>query len=259
MKNDSRVALITGGSRGIGLGIARALAAEGCRLAINGQRPAADVVNVVAELEKTAGKVIYCQGDVADADDRHRMLEEICTAFGRIDVLVNNAGITSPGRKDILDADEQSFDRVMGVNLKGPYFLTQSVARWMIDQHRADAKFRGCVINLSSVSAEVVSVSRGDYCLSRAGTSMATKLWAVRLAEFGIDVYEVRPGIVATDMTTAVKEKYDKLIAEGLTLERRWGTPEDVGRAVATLVRGDVPYATGQVLTLDGGMMIRRL
>jgi NAD(P)-dependent dehydrogenase (short-subunit alcohol dehydrogenase family) len=186
-------------------------------------------------------------------------LDEIREQYGRLDLLVNNAGIAPPSRDDILDAAEASFDKVFDVNLKGPYFLTQAAARWMVEQRHADAAFDGCIINISSISAEVASVNRGDYCMARAGTSMATKLWAVRLAEFGIRVYEIRPGIVATDMTAGVKEKYDKLIAEGLTLERRWGTPEDVGRAAAALARGDFPYATGQVVTLAGGMTIGRL
>src|SRR5207237_1064402 len=160
--------------------------------------------------------------------------------FGRLDVLVNNAGVPPEVRTDILDATPQSFDRLIRVNLRGPYFLTQSAAKWMIEQRRADPSFRGCVINVSSVSAIVASVNRGEYCVSKAGLSMASQLWAVRLAEFGIDVYEVRPGVIATDMTAAVKTRYDGLIAGGLTLEKRWGTPDDVGRAVAVLARGEV-------------------
>jgi NAD(P)-dependent dehydrogenase (short-subunit alcohol dehydrogenase family) len=171
---------------------------------------------------------------------------------------VNNAGIAPPARDDILAATEHSFDKVFEVNLKGPYFLTQAVARWMIEQRQADSAFDGVIINISSISAELASTNRGDYCMARAGTSMATKLWAVRLAEFGIRVYEIRPGVISTDMTAPVKEKYDKLIAEGLTLERRWGTPEDVGRAAAALARGDFPYATGQVVNIDGGLMAPR-
>ncbi len=188
------------------------------------------------------------------------MLAVIREKFGRLDVLVNNAGITSPGRKDILnDADEASFDLVMGVNLKGPFFLTQAAARWMVEQKAERPDFRGCVIQVSSVSAEFVSTNRGDYCLTKAATRMSTWLWAVRLAEFGIPVYEIQPGVIRSDMTAGVTEKYDRLIAGGLTLERRWGEPDDIGRAVAALVRGDIPYATGQVLKIDGGMTIRTL
>jgi NAD(P)-dependent dehydrogenase (short-subunit alcohol dehydrogenase family) len=163
-------------------------------------------------------------------------------------------------RADILDATEESFDRLMAINLKGPYFLTQAAAKWMARQSQAAGKgWRGCIINISSVSAAVASVNRGDYCITKAGIAMASMLWAARLAEFGIDVYEIRPGIIATDMTAGVTEKYDRLIAGGLTIEKRWGTPEDVGKAAATLARGDVPYATGQVLHVDGGMTVARL
>jgi NAD(P)-dependent dehydrogenase (short-subunit alcohol dehydrogenase family) len=254
-----KTAFITGGSRGIGLGIARALAGDGWRLAINGVRAETDVRETLDSLRKQSPQVIYCRGDISQAADRKTCLDEIDKHFGRLDLLVNNAGIAPPRRDDILEATEESFEKVFDVNLKGPYFLTQAVARWMIVQHQADAAFDGCIINISSVSAELASINRGDYCMARAGTSMATKLWAVRLAEYGIRVYEIRPGIIATDMTAAVKEKYDRMIAEGLLLEPRWGQPEDVGRAVAALARGELRYATGQVINIDGGMMIGRL
>ena len=254
----SKTAFVTGGSRGIGFGIARALAADGWQLAINGMRPESDVKDVIHTLRQTA-RTMYCQGDVSKAADRTACLARIREKFGPLHLLVNNAGIAPPSRDDILEATEASFDKVFDVNLKGPYFLTQAVARQMAADRAADLDFDGCIINISSVSAEVASVNRGDYCMARAGTSMATKLWAVRLAEFGIRVYEIRPGIVATDMTAGVKDKYDKLIAEGLTLEPRWGTPEDVGRAAAALARNEFPYATGQVATLAGGMTIGRL
>lgn len=265
------VALITGGARGIGLGIARALTAEGCRLALNGMRDEAEVADALQALRSDHNaEVLYCRGDVSSAEDRVRIIERVRTHFGRLDVLVNNAGITSPGRKDILEADEGSFDRVVGVNLKGPFFLTQLAANWMIAQRDdpalADARssrdgspLRRSIVNVSSVSAEIVSVNRGDYCLTKTATRMATHLWAVRLAEFDIDVYEVQPGIIRSDMTAGVTDKYDRLIAEGLTHQRRWGEPADVGRAVAALVRGDIPYATGQVLKIDGGMTIRAM
>ncbi|MCA9074973.1 MAG: 3-ketoacyl-ACP reductase [Planctomycetaceae bacterium] len=256
---EAPVALITGGTRGIGLGIAECLAAEGYRLVLNGVREESSLREVLEQLRNNkSAEVVYSQGDVSLAADRKRMIDETRSAFGRLDVLVNNAGITSPGRKDILEAEESAFDRVMGVNLKGPFFLTQLAANWMIEQSQDDTS-RRCVINVSSVSGEIVSVNRGDYCLTKAATAMATKLWAVRLAEFGIDVYEVQPGVIKSDMTAGVTEKYDQLIADGLTHDRRWGTPYDVGRAVATLVRGDIPYATGQVLKIDGGMTIRAM
>jgi 3-oxoacyl-[acyl-carrier protein] reductase len=254
----NRIAFVTGGSRGIGLGISRALARDGWRLAINGLRPEEDVIATLDELRQASPHVIYCRGDISLAEDRAACLDHIDGEFGALNLLVNNAGIAPPRRDDILEAAEESFDRVFDVNLKGPYFLTQAVARWMIVQRRADAEFDGCVVNISSLSAEIASINRGDYCMARAGTSMATKLWAVRLAEYGIRVYEIRPGVIATDMTAGVKEKYDRMIAEGLTLEPRWGQPEDIGRAVAALARGEFPYATGQVVNIDGGMMIGR-
>ena len=259
MAASRKVALVTGGSRGIGFGAARELAAGGFDLAISGRRDASDVAGVVRELSTVGSKVLYCRGDVAELADHAAMLNEIRDRFGRLDVLVNNAGVAPQVRADILEATAESFDRLIDINLRGPYFLTQSAARWMIEQRNADPNFRGCIVNISSVSATAASINRGDYCISKAGIAMATKLWAVRLAEFGIDVYEVRPGIIATDMTAGVKEKYDKLIADGLTVERRWGTPADVGRSVAMLARGDLPYATGQVLTVDGGFHIERL
>jgi NAD(P)-dependent dehydrogenase (short-subunit alcohol dehydrogenase family) len=253
------VALITGGSRGIGLGIAECLAESGFDLAINGVRDAADVADTLAALEKRGAAAIYCQGNVAEAADRTAIVETIHQRFGRLDVLVNNAGVAPNVRADVLDATEESFDRVIGINLKGPYFLTQLAARWMIDQHNDDPAFKGVIVNISSVSATEASVNRGDYCISKAGVAMATQLWAHRLAEFGIAVYEVRPGIITTDMTAPVKEKYDTLLAAGLTVENRWGEPEDVGRAVAVLARGELTYATGNVLNIDGGLTVRRL
>lgn len=254
------VALITGGARGIGLGIAGSLAEAGYRLALNGVRPEDQVTSVLNDLQEAGNPVVYCRGDVGDGADRSAIVDRVRAEFGRLDVLVNNAGITSPGRKDLLEADEESFDRVVATNLKGPYFLTQLCANWMVEQAGAGtASFEPCVVNISSISAEFVSTNRGDYCLTKAATGMATKLWAARLAEFGIRVYEVQPGVIQSDMTAGVIEKYDRLIAEGLTLEPRWGTPEDVGRAVTALVRGDIPYATGQVLYVDGGMRVQRL
>jgi NAD(P)-dependent dehydrogenase (short-subunit alcohol dehydrogenase family) len=174
-------------------------------------------------------------------------------------VLVNNAGVAPKVRADILDATEESFERLIRINLQGPYFLTQAVARWLIAQKKADPAFQGCIVNISSVSATVASVSRGEYCISKAGVSMATKLWAARLGEFDLPVYEIRPGIIKTDMTATVTAKYDKLIGEGLLLQSRWGLPQDIGRAVAMMVRGDIAYSTGQVILVDGGQTVQRL
>jgi NAD(P)-dependent dehydrogenase (short-subunit alcohol dehydrogenase family) len=257
--NAQKVAFVTGGSRGIGLGVARSLAQSGFNVAINGRREPADVAGVIDDLKSLGVDAMYCRGDVANLDDHTRMLAEIRTRWNRLDVLVNNAGVAPDVRADILDASPESFDRLIRINLRGPYFLSQAVARWMVEQRKSDPGFRGKIVNVSSVSATVASVNRGDYCISKAGVAMATQLWAARLAEFGIDVYEVRPGVIATDMTSGVKQKYDKLIAEGLTVDKRWGTPADVGSAVAVLARGELPYATGQVLNIDGGMTLQRL
>jgi 3-oxoacyl-[acyl-carrier protein] reductase len=257
MSEGRGVALVTGGSRCIGLGICRTLAEAGFDLAVNGRRAQADVADVLAELGSTGRRVFYCQADISSADDRAVMLARIEETLGPLDVLVNNAGIAPPERADILQASPASFEKVMTVNLQGPYFLTQAVANAMIG--RGEAPRRRCIINVGSISATVASTNRGEYCLSKAALAMATQLWATRLAEFGIDVYEVRPGIIETDMTSGVKEKYDAMLAEGLTLEPRWGQPDDIGRAVAILAAGELTYATGQVLVIDGGLTQRRL
>ena len=254
-----RVALITGGSRGIGFGIALQLAQNGFDLAINGTRDAADVVDAINQLKSFGVDVIYCRGNIALSSDRENMMKEVRRHFNKLHVLVNNAGVAPKERKDILEATEESFDHVVSTNLKGAYFLTQAVANFMIEQKKNDKAFNGCIINVSSISATVVSVNRGEYCVSKAALSMATQLFAVRLGEFDIPVYEVRPGIIHTDMTAGVKEKYDKLIDEGLCVQKRWGQPEDVGKVVASLANGNFMYSTGQVIMVDGGMTIPRL
>ena len=254
-----KVVLVTGGGRGIGLGISKCLASDGCDVIVCGIRPEEQARAAMDELRDLGADVLYCRADVADRDARARLLSEIKARFGRLNVLVNNAGVAPKVRADILEATEESYERVMRINLQGPYFLTQAVARWMIEQQRGHEHFEGCIVNISSVSATVASPSRGEYCISKAGVSMATRLWAARLGEHRIPVYEVRPGVIKTDMTRAVQTQYDQLIDEGLLVEPRWGLPEDVGRAVATLVRGDLPYATGQVVIVDGGMTLQRL
>jgi len=253
------IALVTGGSRGIGFGVAKALAKSGYEVVITGRRAGSEVTPALKQLQACGVRAEYVAADVSSNSDRQRLLETIENHFGKLNVLVNNAGMAPRVRADVLDAAEDSFDELIAVNLKGPYFLTQMVARWMIRQKSTDFDFRGCIINVGSISATVVSLSRGEYCISKAGIAMATRLWAVRLAEFGIGVYEIRPGIIATDMTAAVKSKYDALIAEGLLLEKRWGTPDDVGKTAAMLARGDLPYASGSVLILDGGLTLPRL
>ncbi|MEZ4701407.1 MAG: 3-ketoacyl-ACP reductase [Rhodothermales bacterium] len=255
----SRVALITGGTRGIGLGIAHALAAEGYDLMLCGRRPAAEVVPTLTELGARGIRAAYQIADMANAAERSALLEKTRETFGALHVLVNNAGMAPRDRRMMLDATEESFEEVLRVNLQGPYFLTQAVGNWMIAQRAADAAFSGCVINVNSISATVASINRGEYCVSKAGLAMASQLWAVALAPHGIPVYELRPGLIKTDMTAGVTSKYDAMIEQGALLEPRWGTPEDIGRVAAMLVRGDLPYASGQVLTLDGGLTMPRL
>lgn len=257
--SNAKTALVTGGTRGIGLGIAECLAREGYNLALNGVREEAAVADVLARLRGLGAQVLYGQADISDEKARFGMLAFLRDRFGRLDLLVNNAGIAPRQRADILDASAESFDRLIAVNLKGPYFLTQAVARWMIEQKAADPHFAGAIVFVTSVSAAAVSTNRGDYCVTKAGLSMAAALWATRLGEHNIPVYEIRPGIVRTDMTAGVADQYDHMIADGRLVEPRWGTPEDVGRAVAMLARGDLPYATGQILRLDGGLSLPRL
>ncbi len=253
------VALITGGSRGIGLGIALKLAEAGFDLAINGTRAEGEVQEVLQQLSALGSDVIYCAGDISSAEARSEIIDKIRSHFGVLNLLVNNAGIAPRQRNDILEATEESFEEVISINLKGPYFLTQQAANWMVSQKKKDISFKAAIINISSISATVVSVNRGEYCISKAGVAMATQLFAARLGEFDIPVFEVRPGVIATDMTAGVKEKYDKLIAGGLMIQARWGLPEDVGKVVAALATGSFPYSTGQVVMVDGGMTIPRL
>jgi 3-oxoacyl-[acyl-carrier protein] reductase len=254
-----RVALVTGGTRGIGLGIARALAGDGFDLALGGVREEAEVAPVLADLRGSGGEAQYFRADVGERADRLRLVAEVRERLGRLHVLVNNAGVAPAVRADLLEAGEESFERLVRVNLQGPYFLTQAVARWMLEQKRADAAWTGAVVFVTSTSATMASTSRGEYCVSKAGLAMASQLWAARLAETGIPVYEVRPGIIRSDMTAPVTEKYDRLIGEGVVPQGRWGTPGDVGRVVAALARGDAPYSTGAVIAVDGGLTIPRL
>lgn len=253
------VALITGGLRGIGLGISESMAREGYDLALCGRRKGSLVQKAIDHLTSLGATVHYEVADVADPDARKRLVDAVRERFGRLNVLVNNAGVAPAERKDILEATEESYDRVMNINLKGPYFLTQAVARWMIEQRLQSVSYRASIINITSVSSTLASPNRGEYCISKAGLSMATQLWAVRMAEFHIPVYEIRPGVTRSDMTEAVKEKYDTLIGQGLTLQPRWGEPVDTGKAVVVLARGDLAYSTGQVLMVDGGMTVGRL
>lgn len=253
-----KVALITGGSRGIGFGIAKCLAKEGWNLAINGVRPEEQVTNL-EELRKQGIELTYCQGNIGETTGRQAVLSKVLETFGHINVLINNAGAAPKERKDLLDISEAEYDRVMDINLKSTFFLSQKAAISMILSKKADPGFQACIVNISSISAKIVSVNRAQYCVSKAGMSMCTQLFAARLGEAGIPVYEIRPGIIQTDMTAGVKDKYDSLIADGLCVFSRWGYPDDVGKAVASLVRGDFSYSTGQVIMVDGGLTIPRL
>lgn len=257
--NPKNVALVTGGTRGIGFGIARALAAQGVHLAVNGMRPESQVGEALEELRSCGVEVVYCPGDIGNAVARDAMLERIEKAFGQLNWLVNNAGVAPKQRLDVLETTEESFTHVVGTNLQGAFFLTQAAARWMLRQKENQPDFAAGIINISSISATVASINRGEYCIAKAGLSMATQLFAVRLGEAGIPVYEIRPGVTRTDMTSGVAEKYDKLISEGLCVTRRWGEPDDIGRITGSLVRGDFPYSTGQVFMVDGGLTIPRL
>ena len=260
------VAIVTGASRGIGKGIAKELASLGYDLVINhfdftteGQPDESRAEQTQKEIKELGAKCESLRCDVSRAEDRSSLIALVKSKFGRCDMLVNNAGVAPLKRRDILEATEESFDRVMGINLKGPYFLTQQVANWMIEQKKqySDRAFR--IVNVGSISAYTSSPARGEYCISKAGVSMCTKLYADRLAEYNIGVFEISPGIIATDMTSAVKGKYDKLIAEGLTPTKRWGTPEDVAKAVGAIAQGRLDFSTGQVINVDGGFHLRRL
>jgi 3-oxoacyl-[acyl-carrier protein] reductase len=253
----NRVALVTGGTRGIGLGIARALAREGWTLALCGLRSREEVAGIVNELASIGSGAEYWPADVGSVNDRAHLLSSVIGHFGTLHALVNNAGRAPRVRADLLAATEDGFEEVLRTNLQGPYFLTQAVARLFIQQQPRETG--RAIVFVTSVSAEMASPHRGEYCVSKAGLSMAAKLFAVRLAADHIPVYEVRPGIIATDMTAGVKEVYDTRIGEGLVPDARWGQPDDVGRAVASLLRGDISYATGTVLTVDGGLSIPRL
>jgi NAD(P)-dependent dehydrogenase (short-subunit alcohol dehydrogenase family) len=258
----ARTALITGASRGIGKGIALTLARSGFDLVLNYRSNAEAAEATKRECQAVAPgiSVATFQADIADTEDRKRLTAFCRSQFPSLNLLVNNAGVAPELRADLLEETEESFDRLQRINLKGPYFLTQLVSRWMIEERqRRPADYHPSIITISSVSAYTASVSRGSYCVSKAGLSMLTALYAARLAEYGINVYEIRPGIIATDMTSGVSAKYDKLIAEGLTPITRWGTPEDVGKAVAAIAEGSFPFSTGEVINVDGGFHQRRL
>jgi len=271
MAQQNPVALVTGASRGIGRGIAIELARAGFDLVVNyassrsgGEETAKLCVKAAAARGETI-RAVPVGADVGRAGDRQRLMDATAEHFGRLDLLVNNAGITSIGRRDVLEAREEDFDALMAINLKGPYFLTQLAANWMRKGFGSavapdgDERFQPRVVNISSISAYAVSTNRGDYCMAKAALGMMTKLYAARLAEYGINVYEICPGVIESDMTAPVKEKYDRLFAEGFTPIRRWGQPGDVGRAVVAIALGYLPYTTGDVINVDGGFHVRTL
>jgi NAD(P)-dependent dehydrogenase (short-subunit alcohol dehydrogenase family) len=266
MASTAPVALITGAARGIGRGIAVELARLGFSVAIN------DISNhaVAEECRELCAQAApdpvnasfeFFQADIAQSSDRAKLLDSVRSRYGWIDLLVNNAGVAPHVRKDILETSEESFDRLITVNVKGPYFLTQAVANfWVSDPEALRSRARKPkIVIISSASAYAVSLNRAEYCISKAALSMLTPLFALRLAEYGIQVFEIRPGVIATDMTAPVKEKYDRMIQEGAWPIRRWGTPEDVGRAVAAIAEDRLPFSTGEVINVDGGFHLRRL
>ncbi len=254
-----KIAVVTGATSGIGRGVAEALARIGFDVLAVGTRSEEAAAEALDSIRRAGAQVAYVQADVSEAEGRKAIVEGCERAFGRVDMLVNNAGVAPKQRVDILDVSEESFDWVMGVNLRGPFFLTQMVARRMIRLKQEQPDSTPMIVNISSISAYAVSPARAQYCISKAGMSMMTALYAHRLAEHGVRVYEIRPGIVESNMTAAVKEKYDKLIAEGLTPIARWGTSEDVGLAVAAIAQGYFPFSTGEVINVDGGFHLRRL
>jgi len=260
------VAIVTGASRGIGKGIAKELALLGYDLVVNyydfnaeGKPDESKALQTQKEIKELGSACKILRGDVSSAKDRDNLVALAKSKFGRCDMLVNNAGVAPSKRMDLLEATEESFDRVMGINLKGPYFLTQQVANWMIEQKKEhpDRAFR--IVSTGSISSYTSSPARGEYCVSKAGISMMTKLYADRLAEYGIGVFEISPGIIETDMTSVVKDRYDKLISEGLIPIKRWGQPEDIAKAVGAIAEGRLDFSTGQVIHVDGGFNLRRL
>ena len=258
MNNNKKLAIVTGASRGIGNAIAVRLAGEGYNILTMGNSSEEAAKQGLQEIADAGADILYVQGSLGNAAARQKLIEE-ATRYGRIDLLVNNASMAPRIRADILEMNAQSLQEVVDVNLCGTFLLTQAVANRMITQENKGADCRPSIINISSISAYTASVNRAEYCVAKAGVSMTTQLFAVRLAEFGIPVYEIRPGIILTDMIAPVKEKYDKLIAEGLTPIKRMGLPGDVANAVWVLASGQLTYSTGQVLNIDGGFHIRRL
>ena len=260
------VAIVTGASRGIGKGVAKELASLGYDLVVNyfdftaeGKPDESKALQTQKEIKDLGAACEILRGDISSPEDRISLVALAKSTFGRCDMLMNNAGVAPSKRMDILEVTEESFDRVLGINLKGPYFLTQKVANWMIEQKKAHPERAYRIVSTGSISSYTSSPARGEYCVSKAGISMMTKLYADRLAEYGIGVFEISPGIIMTDMTSVVKDKYDKLIAEGVTPIKRWGQPEDIAKAVGAIAEGRLDFSTGQIINVDGGFHLRRL
>jgi NAD(P)-dependent dehydrogenase (short-subunit alcohol dehydrogenase family) len=258
--SDRKAAIVTGSSRGIGRGIALELAREGWSIVINYRSNKSAAEEAKQMVEEAGGFALIVQADMAELGDLDNLVDSTIQAFGHIDLLVNNAGVGPKVRTDMLQASVESYDYVMGINLRGPFFLTQRVANHMIEMKTKGKIASPKIVNIGSISAYTSSPMRAEYCISKAGMGMMTKVWADRLAEFGINVYEIRPGIIFTDLTSVVKEKYDRLILEeGITPIRRWGQPDDIGKAVVAIANGYLPFSTGEVINVDGGFHLHRL
>ena len=255
----ANVALITGSRRGIGLGIAVELSKAGFDIVLNGTASLEDSQDAIDAVTDHGACCHYVQADISKREKREKLISQVKKIFGKLNILVNNAGVAPQPREDILVAKEESFDRLMRINLKGPYFLTRDIANWMIEQRNKEPEQKLCIINIVSINAYTASPSRGEYCVSKAGLSMMTSLFAVRLAEYGIGVYEIRPGLIKTDMTIPVRDKYSKLISEGFTPIARWGVPEDIGKAAVALAKDYLPFSTGDIINVDGGYHLRTL
>jgi NAD(P)-dependent dehydrogenase (short-subunit alcohol dehydrogenase family) len=256
---DKRVAIVTGAGRGIGRGIALALAERNWAVVVNYRSNAEAANEAVQMIQQNGGEAVAIQANVGELDTHPGFIAEVIDTYGRVDMLVNNAGMGPRVRLDILEMTVDSYDEVMAVNLKGPMFLTQSIANKMIDLLQANKIDAPKIVNIGSISSYTSSTGRGEYCVSKAGLSMMTALFADRLAEHGINVYEIRPGIIKTDLTSGVKDKYDKLIGEGLTPIKRWGEPDDIGKAIVAIAEGYLPFSTGEVINVDGGFHLHRL
>jgi NAD(P)-dependent dehydrogenase (short-subunit alcohol dehydrogenase family) len=256
---EQKVAVVTGAARGIGYSIALQLARDGCAIAIFDILEPEKVEENMKELKKECQPVLYFQGDLAQSKDHDNFCKQVMREYGRIDFLINNAGVAPKARMDILETTEENFDFVLDINLKGTFFLTQAVANIMVQQMEENSDFKPKIVNIGSLSSYTSSPSRGEYCISKAGISMITKLFADRLSEYNINVYEIRPGIIYTDMTKSVKNKYDKLIDSGITPIKRWGYPEDVAKAVSVCCLGKLDFSTGEIINVDGGFHLKRL